>query len=104
MLAEREREKVGGGKEIVHNMLGGKGESHGAAKRPAASRDVVGEGCSDGADLHPTSSFPWSVTLVLGRENVAPMSSPVSRSVVGACVWPLPWDLGLCPLPCPEPG
>lgn len=58
MLAERERGKVGGGKETVHNMLGRKGESRGAAKRQAASRDVVGEGCSDGADLRPTSSFP----------------------------------------------
>lgn len=71
-------------------------KSRGAAKKLAARRDAVGEGCSDGADLRSTSSFLCPVTLILGREDVARAPAPVCQSVVAVYARPAPWASGLC--------
>lgn len=57
----------------------------------------MGEGCSDGADLCSTSSFPCPMSLLLGREDVTAASAPLDKSVVGVCARSVLWALGLCP-------
>lgn len=107
VLGAREGPRGGGRKgergrrERNHaKYAGGEGRKLGEWQRDRLQGGMlVGEGCSDGADLRSTSSFPCPTTLILAREDVAPVSAPVCKSVVGVCAWPVPRALGLCPSP-----
>lgn len=92
------REEEGGGKERKKPCKicwREREKSRGAAKKLAARRDAVGEGCSNRADLCSTSSFLCPVTLILGREDVAPAPALVRQSVVAVYARPAPWASGL---------